>query len=32
MAAIPVDFNDVLTNVGFNAVTRGVLVNADMEN
>jgi hypothetical protein len=32
MAAIPVTFNDVLTNVGFNATTRGVLVNADQEN
>jgi hypothetical protein len=32
MAALPVTFDDVLTNVGFNATTRAVLVNVDQEN
>jgi hypothetical protein len=30
--AAPADFEGILTNAGFNAMTRGVLVNADMEN
>lgn len=30
--AAPADFDEVLTNVGFNAFTRGILVDADMEN
>jgi hypothetical protein len=30
--AAPADFERILTNVGFNATTRGVLVNADMDN
>jgi hypothetical protein len=30
--AAPVDFVAVLSNVGFNATTRGVLVDADREN
>jgi hypothetical protein len=31
-AAAPATFDEVLTNVGFNATTRAVLVNADQEN